>query len=275
MKSTVAKHQEIVDVIWNKQVTPGYYRIGLTCSKDYAKAIPGQFITIHIPGNLSPLLRRPFSIHRLIKKNGSVIGIELLYKVVGGFTEKLARLTAGNQVDLLGPIGNGFTVSDASQSVALVAGGIGVAPLIFLVDAMAETGINLSDSIVCLGGRTSADILCMDFFQMFKLKIFTTTDDGSLDEKGIVTQPLEEWLLSNRPDIIYTCGPMPMLRAVADIAKTNNLPCEVSIETIMACGLGACLGCAVNKNEKTDTYQHVCIDGPVFDASVMKNYLWS
>jgi dihydroorotate dehydrogenase electron transfer subunit len=267
MKSTAVKHQEIVDVIWNKQETPDYYRIGLTCSKIYANALPGQFITLHIPGNLTPLLRRPFSIHRLIKTNGSVTGIEILYKVVGGFTEKLARLTAGSQLDLLGPIGKGFTISDTTRKAAFVAGGIGVAPLVFLADAMAETGMNLSDSIVCLGGRTSVDILCAHVFTSFELNIFTTTDDGSLGEKGLVTQLLEKWLASNRPDIIYACGPMPMLRAVTDIAKKNSLPCEVSIETIMACGLGACLGCAVNKNEKTDTYQHVCIDGPVFDAS--------
>ena len=266
MKSSIAKHQEFVDVIWNKQVAPGYYRIGLTSSKDFANAIPGQFITLHIPENLSPLLRRPFSIHRLIKENGRVTGIELLYKVVGGFTEKLARLTAGSQIDLLGPIGKGFTISDSSQSVALIAGGIGVAPLVFLADAMAETGMNFTNSIVCLGGRTSADILCAPVFTSFEIDVHTTTDDGSLGEKGIVTQPLEEWLTSNLPDMIYACGPMPMLRAIADIAKKNSLPCEVSIETIMACGLGACLGCAVNKNEKTDTYQHVCIDGPVFDS---------
>ena len=275
MKSSTAKHQEIADIIWNKEEKPGCFRIGLTCSKDYANAIPGQFITLHIPGNLSPLLRRPFSIHRLIKKSGRVIGIELLYKVVGGFTEKLARINAGDQLDLIGPIGKGFTISNTTRKVTFVAGGIGVAPLIFLADAMVETDINLSDSIVFLGGRTSDDILCASVFTSFALDVHTTTDDGSLGEKGIVTQPLEKWLASNRPDIIYACGPMPMLRAVADIAKKNSLPCEVSIETIMACGIGACLGCAVNKNKQTDTYQHVCIDGPVFDASVMKNYLWS
>ena len=266
MKSQAAKHQEIVDVIWNKEEVPGYYRIGLTCSKDYTNAIPGQFITLHIPGNLTPLLRRPFSIHRLIKESGSVIGIEVLYKVIGGFTEKLSRLKTGNHIDLLGPMGKGFTISDTTKTAAFVAGGIGVAPLVFLADAMAETGLNLTNSIVCLGGRTSADILCAHIFKTFDLNIFTTTDDGSLGEKGIVTQPLKKWLASKQPDIIYACGPMPMLRAVAGIAKKNSLPCEVSIETIMACGLGACLGCAVNKNEKTDTYQHVCIDGPVFDA---------
>lgn len=267
MKSPASKHQEMVDVIFNKQETPTYFRIGLTCSAAYSEAIPGQFVTLHIPGNMTPLLRRPFSIHRLIKTNGMVSGIEILYKVVGGFTEKLTRIPPKSQLDLLGPIGKGFTISNTTRKAAFVAGGIGVAPLIFLADSMAATGIHLSDSIVCLGGRTSDDILCKHVFSSLDLNIFTTTDDGSLGEKGIVTQPLEKWLTSNQPDMIYACGPMPMLRAVADIAHKNSLPCEISIETIMACGLGACMGCAVNKNEKTDTYQHVCIDGPVFDAS--------
>ncbi len=97
-----------------------------------------------------------------------------------------------------------------------------------------------------------------------------TTDDGSLGKKGFVTKLLETEILKNRPNIIYTCGPLPMLKAVADIAKTHNIPCQVSIETIMACGMGACLGCAVKPNETSDRYHHTCIDGPVFDSTALK-----
>ncbi len=266
MKSSAKKHQEIAKVIWNKPESHSYYRIRLACSDIYENALPGQFVTLHLPGNLTPLLRRPFSIHRLIKENGHVIGMEILYKVVGGFTEKLTRSAAGDPIDLLGPIGNGFTVSKKFQTVALIGGGIGIAPLISLADGLIEAGVSLSNSIACLGGRTSDDILCKNIFQSFDMTVRTTTDDGSEGEQALVTQPFEEWITSNRPDMIYACGPMPMLRAVADIANRNELPCEISIETIMACGLGACLGCAVNKNETTGKYQHVCIDGPVFDA---------
>jgi dihydroorotate dehydrogenase electron transfer subunit len=212
------------------------------------------------------LLRRPFSIHRIIKENNQVSGIEILYKVVGGFTEKLARADAGDPIDLLGPIGNGFTVSSNFHTVALVGGGIGIAPLVSLADSLSESGVLLSNSISCLGGRTSDDILCKNIFRSFDMTVCTATDDGSEGEQALVTRPLEEWTASNRPDMIYACGPMPMLRAVADIANKNELPCEISIETIMACGLGACLGCAVNKDETTGKYQHVCIDGPVFNA---------
>jgi len=266
MKPFAQKNQEIAEVIWNRPESRSYFRIGLACSSVYKNARPGQFITLHLPGNLTPLLRRPFSIHRLIKKNERVTGIEILYKVVGGFTEKLTRAAAGDPIDLLGPMGNGFTVSKNFQKIALVGGGIGIAPLVFLADAIAENGVCLSDSIACLGGRTSDDLLRQSVFKSLGISVCTTTDDGSEGEKGLVTRVLEKWITSNHPDMVYACGPMPMLRSVANIANKNELPCEISIETIMACGLGACLGCAVNKNETTGKYQHVCIDGPVFDA---------
>ena len=271
MKSSASKYQETAKVIWNRPENRSYYRIGLACSSVYENALPGQFVTLHLPGNMTPLLRRPFSIHRLIKNNNRVIGVEILYKVVGGFTEKLTRATAGDPIDLLGPIGNGFTVSKKFKKIALVGGGIGIAPLVYLADALSETSVCLSDSIACLGGRTSDDILCKTIFKSLDFNVLTTTDDGSEGEQALVTQPLKKWIISNDPDMIYACGPMPMLQAVAKIANKNELPCEISIETIMACGLGACLGCAVNKNETTEKYQHVCIDGPVFNA---KKYLF-
>ncbi len=270
MKPLPRKQQETATVIWNQPESPSYFRMGLACSAPYQDALPGQFVTLHLPGNLTPLLRRPFSIHRLIRENGRFKGMEILYKVVGGFTEKLTRAASGDAIDLLGPVGNGFTVSKEHKKVALVGGGIGIAPLVFLAETIAENGIDLSDSVACLGGRTAEDILCKAFFASTGINVRTTTDDGSEGEQALVTRPLEQWIADRRPDMVYACGPMPMLRAVADIASQNGLPCEISIETIMACGLGACLGCAVNKDETSGKYQHVCIDGPVFDARKLK-----
>jgi len=263
-----AKTQQMVEVKWNQPESGGYYRMGLTCSQSYAHAVPGQFVTLHLPGNLTPLLRRPFSIHRLIRNNGQITGLEILYKVVGGFTEKLTRINPGDPIDLLGPIGNGFTVSDKCREIALVGGGIGVAPLVFLADALIDAGVDQAGIMVFLGGRTANDILCADIFDAHRLDVQIATDDGSLGKKGLVTEPLERWLTSSRPDMICACGPMPMLRSVAKIAQKYDIPCEISIETIMACGLGACLGCAIHKNDISYKYQHVCIDGPVFDPSV-------
>jgi dihydroorotate dehydrogenase electron transfer subunit len=273
MNTSAKKSQQTATVIQNQPVCPPYYKIRLACQGSFQSAAPGQFVTLHLPGNLTPLLRRPFSIHRMIKQNGAFTGIEILYKVVGGFTEKLSRAVTGDTVDLLGPVGNGFTISENLRNVALVGGGIGIAPLVFLADVLAEKGICPSESIVCLGGRTSRDILCQHDFQTAGLTVRTATDDGSEGKKGLVTDLLADWIKTTRlhmPDMIYACGPMPMLRAVADIARQNNLPCELSVETIMACGLGACLGCAINKDDASGKYQHVCIDGPVFNGRTLK-----
>lgn len=269
MKSSPNKHQEVATVIWNKPESKSCYRIGLSCDNEYKNARPGQFVTLHLPGNLTPLLRRPFSIHRLINTNEQFKGIEILYKVVGGFTEQLTRLSEGDVIDLLGPLGNGFTISGKNNKIVLVGGGIGIAPLVFLAEVIAQKNADLSGSVACLGGKTAEDILCSSAFQSMGLRVDITTEDGSEGEQGLVTRPLERYIDGGPPDMIYACGPMPLLRAVADIAGKNNLPCELSIETIMACGLGACLGCAVNRDDTTGKYQHVCIDGPVFNSRIL------
>jgi len=263
--SAPKKYQQIAKLTANQPETSTCFRLTLSCD-GFSHARPGQFVTLHVPGLLTPLLRRPFSIHRLVRKNSRAIGIEILYKIVGDFTQTLSQAGAGDRIDLLGPLGNGFTVLTQFKKIILVGGGIGIAPLVFLADAIRETGNDLTGAIVCLGGRTANDILRPSVFESLGFTVRVTTDDGSAGDQGLVTGSLENYIAKDRPDMIYACGPLPMLRAVADIATKNNLPCELSIETIMACGLGACLGCAVNKNETTGKYQHVCIDGPVFGA---------
>jgi len=260
-------HQEVATVLWNFQENSMYYRIGLACGSEYRNAIPGQFVTLRIPESMTPLLRRPFSIHKLITDNRSVKGIEILYKTIGGFTQKLSDQKKGDHIDVLGPLGHGFSISGSYKKVALIAGGIGVAPLVFLSDMLHEKGINLSDSVACIGGRSKYDVLCRKNFKDRNMIVKTTTEDGTEGEKGLITNLFQKWLKTNTPDIIYSCGPMPMLSAVANIANNYNLQCEVSIETIMACGLGACMGCAVETNEDTGHYRHVCKNGPVFDAT--------
>lgn len=258
--------QETAKILWNEPVARAVYRIGLTGGAHYAAADPGQFVTLRLPGESTPLLRRPFSVHRVIANRGGVERIEILYKAVGDFTRKLARQKEGGALDLLGPLGHGFTVSPSIKNAALVAGGIGVAPMVFLAEKLKAAGANIEQSVACLGGRSAADILCAADFQSMAIETQIATEDGSIGEKGLVTTVLADRLQSNPPDMIYACGPMPMLAAVSSIAKQHELPCEVSIETIMACGVGACLGCAIKDTEHADGYGHVCIDGPVFKA---------
>lgn len=260
-------HQEISVIKYNKPEKPGYFRAGLACVPEYNTARPGQFVTLRLPQFASPLLRRPFSIHRLIKSGDGAAGIEILYRLVGEFTRNLADARPGGRLDLLGPLGHGFTVSKDFGRVALIGGGIGIAPLVFLAESLADAGADLAGALACIGGRTENDILADDVFTQLGMTVVVTTEDGSLGEKGLVVAPLEHWLRTHIPDMIYACGPMPMLRVIGAMAHDKRLPCELSIETMMACGMGACLGCAVKTADAPDGYRHACIDGPVFSAS--------
>lgn len=261
---------ETVDVLWNENVGPGYFKIGLQCHPDYSDAVPGQFVMLRLNDRMVPLLRRPFSIHRLVEKKDRVYGIEILYKVVGKGTHILSQHPAGSCLDLLGPLGKGFVLSKDHKKVFIVAGGIGVAPMVFLLSSMKKLGIDLSACQVFLGGRTSEDLLSMDECSDFGIRLQVTTDDGSSGNMCLVTTPVETSLAVERPDMIYACGPMPMLKCVAGLAEKYGLPCQISVETVMACGMGTCLGCAIEPKNDGGKYLHACTDGPVFDAGMLK-----
>jgi len=263
-------YQEKVKVLWNSKVGPSYYRIGLTCHEGYSGATPGQFVMLRFPGQMTPFLRRPFSIHKLIPQKDRTLAIELLCKVVGEGTRKLSACKKGDMLDLLGPLGIGFSLSGHYQRVFIVAGGIGVAPMPFLASYLQTKGIDLSKCTVFIGGRSKDDLLCRDDFSRLGMKIHFTTDDGSQGDQCLVTHPLDMASRKRRPDVIYACGPLEMLKCVIGIADNLSIPCQVSIETIMACGVGACLGCAVEKNETPVSYLHTCLDGPVFESGAFK-----
>jgi dihydroorotate dehydrogenase electron transfer subunit len=257
--------QEQATILWNRKKGPGYFSMGLSCS-GYTTATPGQFVMVRVSQQDAPLLRRPFSIHRPVMKEGHIVGIELLYKVVGTGTELLSRTPDGTVLDVLGPIGNGFSVPEDCRSAYLVGGGIGVPPLVFLASALKKAGMDMSGCRMFLGGRSSEDLLCRDDFEALGISVRCTTDDGSAGDHCLVTHPLEMATATFPPDIIYACGPLPMLACIVGISDKYKIPCQVSIESMMACGMGACLGCAVEKRGDTESYWHVCKDGPVFDA---------
>jgi dihydroorotate dehydrogenase electron transfer subunit len=263
------KH-ETVQVLSNIPLGTGYYRIRVNCHPQYTKATPGQFVMVRLIDQIDPLLPRPFSIHRLIKKDGVASGIELLYKVVGKGTHELSFRQPGDYLDLTGPLGNGFTIPGKVGQIKIVAGGIGVAPMIFLVEYLKAQIHDSADVQVFLGGRSKADLLCLKEFSSLGVPVHTTTDDGSSGDHCLVTDPLDDTMAANEPDIIYACGPLEMLACVAAIADKYRVSCQVSIETMMACGMGACLGCAVVRRNRTDTYLHACLDGPVFDTKAIK-----
>jgi dihydroorotate dehydrogenase electron transfer subunit len=225
---------------------------------------------VRFPQQIDPLLPRPFSIHRLIKQAGVTTGLELLYKVVGKGTQALSLRQPGDHLSLTGPLGRGFAVPVDVAHIKIVAGGIGVAPMIFFLDYLIEHKHDLAGVEVFLGGRSKADLLCLDEFAALGVPVHMTTDDGSSGNQCLVTDPLEIAVVEKRPDIIFACGPMEMLACVAGIADKHGVACQVSIETMMACGMGACLGCAVAGRKSSDKYLHACLNGPVFDIRELK-----
>ena len=263
--------QEKAPVLWNEKAGPGCFRIGLGCHPDYLRAVPGQFVMVQIGDGCNPLLRRPFSIHRLIGDEKNDVKIELLYKVVGAGTAALSDAREGDGIGLLGPLGRGFSISKQTPRTMIVAGGIGVAPFPALLASLRAAGGPRPRMFY--GGRSAGDLPLLDWFRD-RTDVDVTTDDGSLGRRGLVTEPLAEFLDAEDPEAVklYVCGPDPMLRAAARIALERGLDCELSLEAHMACGFGVCLGCVVptrRPGQDEITYDRVCKEGPVMRPEVL------
>lgn len=263
--------QENVQILWNQQVSDTCFRIGLSSDPGYANARPGQFVMLRTSEQWPPLLRRPFSIYNRLTENGRVTGIEIMYKVVGQGTRNLSVLKKGDHIDMLGPLGNGFKVPDNCRRLFIAAGGIGVAPLYFLTSCIKENKAQIfSGCEVFFGARTQDELVGEEDFADLGVRLHIATDDGTKGFHGFATDLLDKHMEDCPPDLICACGPEDMLKRVGMLAEKCDTPCQVSIETFMACGMGACLGCAVEKREHTGSYWHACMDGPVLDAHKLK-----
>ena len=260
----MAEFQEKSTVLAREQLTPEVVRLTLRCPRIAATAQPGQFVMVRAGETLDPLLRRPFSIHRLTA-DGS---LAILFKVLGKGTRLLATALPGSTLDVIGPLGHGF-VPDLIGPHCLIGGGMGIAPLYFLAQYLLKNGGSHANPPVLLGAQTQAELLLLaQEFTDLGYPVLTATDDGSLGHQGLVTDLLDTILPQIRQ--VYVCGPMPMMRTVAAKCKAAGVACQVSLESHMACGLGACLGCTVAAAK--GGYRHVCKDGPVFAA---EEVLWS
>ena len=240
---------------------PGYCRLRLRAPSRMG-ARPGQFIHV-LPRGLSshdPLLRRAFSVLSV-----SDTEIEILYRVQGRGTTLMSLWRTGDVADLLGPLGNGFPpLPEPPLRAILVGGGVGVPPMAML----ASTRHNLQDVTALIGARSKADVLCRSDFELHGVKIRVATDDGSSGHHGLVTDLLREEL-KVRPAAVFSCGPWPMLRAVAKICAEFDAPCQVSLEEAMPCGIGICNGCVVavrDGGSDYGRYRRVCVEGPVMDS---------
>ena len=219
---------------------------------------PGQFVQVRIDGSPSTYLRRPISIHDVDLQQNE---ISLLVQQVGEGTRRLALAEMGDLINMVLPLGNGFTLPQKGESVLLVGGGIGIAPLYYFAKILNGKGIRPT---LLLGGKSESDLLRLTDYQNLG-ETFVTTEDGSLGEKGFVT--MHSIWQQKRFDKIYVCGPKPMMKAVAKLAVEKGAWCEVSLENLMACGLGACLCCV---EDTVDGHVCVCKEGPVFNTRRLK-----
>ena len=222
------------------------------------ETVPGQFAQVRVDGSPSTYLRRPISLHDVRAQQRE---IDLLVQQVGEGTRHLAKAQVGDIINVMLPLGNGFTLPDAGERVLLTGGGIGIAPLYYFAKVLNEKGIHPA---MLLGGKSKADLIRLEDYQRLG-ETFVTTEDGSLGEKGFVTQH-SVWG-RQRFDKIYVCGPKPMMKAVARLAAEQDTWCEVSLENLMACGLGACLCCV---EDTVDGHVCVCKEGPVFNTRRLK-----
>lgn len=236
----------------NKHICLSFYELVVEAKNIASVAMPGQFCMVSVP---NAYLRRPLSIYSTTKTT-----VSFLYKIVGKGTEVLSTLRSGETVKVLGPLGTSYPINEKSAvgEPILVAGGTGIASVHFLALKLKKKGI------LFYGAGTKKELLCLSEFKKLGWKVSVATEDGSKGFKGFVTDLLKEKI--KKDNIVYTCGPTPMMKKVISIAKELNLSGYASLEEKMACGIGNCQGCAVKVG---DEYKMVCKDGPVFPIELL------
>ena len=274
------------EILINQQVIQDHYRMVLKLDGNDKPVRPGQFFLIKANSDYDPLLRRPLSVHRISSRPNI---IEFLYRVTGKGTQIMSRRSKGTSIDLLGPLGTGFRVPRSQSNFILVAGGIGVAPLVALSDELAK--FRKRSITVILGAKTRSLLTCEQEFKEVGARVIVATEDGSQGDKALASEVLEDLIKEfdlrkstspftskdtslitigdYRPEVgLYACGPVGMIRSIAQIARHHRIQIQASLEERMACGIGACLGCAIKTRSG---YKTVCKDGPVFD---LEDIVW-
>jgi len=270
---------EDAEIIRNDRLTKNIYSLILYSPLISNEAKPGNFVQIKISDTDFPLLRRPFSIANKID-DGS---IEIIYKIKGLGTNLLSKKCIGEKINLIGSLGNTFSIGmneiisstkqnlgthrDTPQNLILIAGGMGIAPIIFLASTLKEIGINFQ---IIYGAKTKSELIYIDLLRIYTDNILLITDNGSYGKKGLVTEFVVEELKNEKYTGEYhnklkffACGPHPMLKEIGRICNQLSIDCEISLEENMACGFGACMGCVTNT---LTGYKRVCSEGPIFQA---------
>jgi len=252
-------------IVSMEEIGPGIFKMTVRSEYVCEKARPGQFVNVKCGDGLTPLLRRPISICDVDRKKGT---FDLVFQVRGTGTECLSRKKPGSVIDIIAPLGKGFDISGKYKRIGVIGGGIGIFPLLFLLKerkAIAFKENEAMKSTVFLGFKNADSIVLYEEFDDAADALYISTDDGSRGYHGLITDLLERELERTGFDIIYTCGPRPMINKVVKMALSRKIPCQVSLEERMGCGVGACLVCACKTRLGDEwEYSHICRDGPVF-----------
>jgi dihydroorotate dehydrogenase electron transfer subunit len=263
-------------IINQQKISGQIFRLRLHSPGIAGAARCGQFVMIRVREGTDPLLRRPFSFSRIYPEDGD---LEILYKVIGRGTWFMSQLEPGSTSSLIGPLGNGFELPiDKTVPLAFIAGGIGIAPLLELIaQVVSDRGAKGAEKLrLFYGARTASELLPEEFLRDQGIRVHFATDDGSFGYKGPISQMFEEFVAAGdfRPCELYSCGPLAMQYYVAGWALKNDTLAQLSMESLMACGIGACLGCALPAatpgDPESERFVHVCEDGPIFSAGFIK-----
>lgn len=254
IKAKLLKKEELIS---------GIFKFSVQADEIVNTAKPGNFIEIRVNDDIEPFLRRPISIYNMDKEKGI---LEFIFQVKGKGTTILSKRDEGELIDIVGPLGFGTFKYSSYENLAIIGGGIGIFPLYELAKCAHAENKNVN---TYLGFRNKDLVVLEDEFRKVSNNLTITTDDGSYAQKGFAIDFLKKDIEDGKIDSIYACGPLPMLRAVRELAIERNIPCQISLEERMACGLGVCLGCAVKtaaSPNEAPKYWHVCKGGPVFQA---------
>lgn len=270
--------QRCVAIIANEELAKDTFRVRFSAPEMAARAVPGQFFMARIAGCNDPLIGRAFALFdRSFDGSGKPDTLDLVYLVKGKFTTRLARMLPGELLEVCGPLGNGFSSAPVDHLI-MVAGGIGQTPFLTLArealglqqfgDPARPSGYARRVSF-CYGVRTADYLAAVELFQEAGVQVHIATEDGSIGAPQRVTSPLENLLVADAdtPCRVVCCGPEPMMAAVSRLAAKYSVPCEASLETPMACGIGICFTCVARIGSESDwDYKRTCVEGPIFDA---------
>lgn len=259
--------QHSAEILTHRKIGEEYFSLTLVAPEIAETAKPGQFVELRPPASSSFILRRPFSIFRVSRRAGGARTIEVVFDVRGPGTAALAALRPHDMVDVVGPIGKGFTLPKSQYSCLLVGGGVGATPLFFLADELSAAGKRVD--ILWGASRSSRLVEPIEAKRLGAVSEFAT-DDGSVGHHGLVTEVMPQMIERCSTEVIYACGPHAMLREVSRIGLEHRVPVQVAMEELMGCGIGICMTCVTpvfTREGEHVVYARTCVDGPVFNGA--------